>query len=275
MMVGGAEPSKWATERFGDLADELVRLVRVALATAVGRQIDAHQAAGLRTLHAYGGAWPAPYEELVNFLGHLDGVEVVRPAGSAVYMVVVNNILLAPFRYAEDLTTELTDQRVSQRLNKTCRALLSQFGPQPDTEQLNIDDVLFPVDDDQVDTEPNPLGNVQPDSMVLVFYSANADAGLLGAGFGEASLPADGSLHWNHIESLPLPAAGDATHRPSQPLSGPRPADESESVSLRRFDEAPLPTPKLSPRPPAEKASTDGPSSEQPPATALTRDDQA
>lgn len=273
-MVGEVEASAWAVKRFGDLAHELVKLIPVALATAVGRQIDAHQASGLRTLHAYGGAWPAPYEELVNYLGDLDDVEVVRPAGSAVYMVVVNNILLAPFRYAENLTTELTDLRVNQRLNKTCRSLLSQFGPQPNSEQLTFDDLLFPIDDDQVDTDPNPLGNVQPDSMVLVFYSANVDAGLLEIGWGEAALPADGSLHWNHIELLPLPTALDATYGRPSSISGPRRADASGRAGVRRFDDAPLPSPTLSPRTPVDKASTNDPSSEQPPATPVAQDAQ-
>jgi hypothetical protein len=240
----------------------LWELIPQAMATAVNRQIDAHQASGLRSLHAYGGAWPAQYEELVSYLGELDGVEVVRPTGSAVHLVVVNGILLVPFRYADDLATPLTDARVTQKLNKTCRALLSQFGPDSDTQQLTLTDELFPVHDDETTPGATLLGDVEPDGMVLIFFAANVDAGVLGIGWGEAALPSDGSLQWKHSELLPLAtfATSGAAGRPA-PLQATGPVSRTGS---RRFDEAPLSDPVLNPRTPAALGDPNGPSSEKP-----------
>jgi hypothetical protein len=270
-----AGPSEWAVQRFGDrYAQSLWALVPTAMAAAVSRQIDTHQASGLRSLHAYGGAWPAQYEELVNHVGGLDGVEVVRPAGSAVHLVVVNGHLLVPFRYADELTTPMTDPRVTQRLNKTCRALLGQFGPDPDVNQLTLTDELFPAGDD-VMAEPKLLGDLEPDGMVLVFFAANVDAGLLEVGWGEAALPSDGSLQWKHTELLPLPKTPPAAGGQPVPVDGPRrPTGPDRSAGVRRFDEAPLPDPILNPRTPAEQSDVNASSSERPPHLPLADDDR-
>src|SRR5205823_10998976 len=126
-VVQEAGPSRWAVRRFGERdAAALWRLVPRAMAVAVNRQIETHVASGLETLHAYGGAWPAQFEELVNHVGGLAGVHLVRPAALPVQLAVVNGSLLVPFRYAADLTTQLTDRRVTERLNKTRRALLGR-----------------------------------------------------------------------------------------------------------------------------------------------------
>jgi hypothetical protein len=257
-------PSEWAVQRFGErYAERLWTLIPTALAAAVSRQIDTHQASGLRSLHAYGGAWPAQYEELVTHVGGLDGVEVVRPSGLAVHLVVVNGHLLVPFRYADDLTTSLTDPSVTQRLNKTCRTLLGRLGPDPDTEQLTLFDDLFPAPDTDAASGAKLLGDVKPDGMVLVFFSANADAGLLEVGWGDAALPSDGSLRWKHSELLPLPKT---------PLAGSelvvaglrRPTGADRGAGGRRFDEAPQPDPALTPRTPTKPAEVTESSSEQP-----------
>jgi hypothetical protein len=74
-------PSRWAIEKFGEHAEALWEVVPAAVGAAVERQMDAHAASRLSTLQAFGGAWPARYEELVERLKGLGGVEVVRPAG--------------------------------------------------------------------------------------------------------------------------------------------------------------------------------------------------
>lgn len=258
-------PSEWAVQRFGErYAGQLWTLVPTALAAAVSRQIDTHQASGLRSLHAYGGAWPVQYEELVDHVGGLDGVGVVRPSGLAVSLVVVNGHLLVPFRYADDLTTSLTDPSVTQRLNKTCRALLGRLGPDPVTEQLTLFDDLFPPPDTDAATGPKLLGDFKPDGMVLIFFSANADAGLLEVGWGDAAALSDGSLQWRHSELLPLPKTPPpAGGNPVADGFG-RPTGADRGAGGRRFDEAPQPDPALKPRTSTKPGDVIESSSEQP-----------
>lgn len=254
-MATKPQPSKWAVKRFGALASELMERIPTALAAAVERQLEAHHAARLRTLHAYGGAWPAPYEELAEHLGNLDGAQVARPTGASFRLVVVNNVLLVPFRYAEDLTTELTDPKVGQQLNKTCRLLLRRFGPPPKHEQPTLNDSWFREEDAYADADSDLLGDVHPDTIVVIFYVSNADAGLLEVGWGEAELSLGGSLHWHHTELLSLPAPPLRLQKPLSDVELPH-NEESITRSRPRFDEAPLPSPWLSPRTAAEKANT-------------------
>jgi hypothetical protein len=265
-----AGPSQWAAARFGQYAGMVARLAPQAIAAAVARQIDAHEAAGLRTRHAYGGAWPAQYEELTLQLGARDGVEVVRPRGSAVHMVLVNGCLLVPFRYAENLATNLTDPRVASQLNKTCRELLGLFGPQTESSQPTLSDGLFPMPAAvAAASEPRLLGDTEPDAIVLVVFAANEQAGLLRIGFAEAALQDDGGVQWQHTEWLPLPAsASQAGHARPVLVGGPL----RTAGAATRFDDAPLPEPQLNPRTAAERV---GPIDEQGDgATPRTNDDR-
>lgn len=232
----------WITARFGQLADTVSQVVPQAIATAVARQIDAHQASGLRTRHAYGGAWPAQFEELVRSLAGHDGVEVVRPRGWAVHLVLVNGCLLVPFRFAEQVTTSLTDPQVTRKLNKSCRQLLGEFGPEATVAQPSLLDGLFPAApaDADVEAEPRLLGDAEPAAIVLVVFTANEDAGLLRVGLAEAALPDSGELQWQHIEWLQVPGTAG---RPV-PVPG-----QQQSPAGARFDDAPLPEPMLDPRP--------------------------
>jgi hypothetical protein len=251
-----SEPSAWSIGRFGRrYAEELWRLVPQALTTAVNRQIYTHQASGLDSLYAYGGAWPAVYEELVNHVGGLDGVQVVRPRGKSFRLVLVNSILVVPFRYSDDLATPVTDPRTTQRLNKTCQDLLAAFGPGPSQEQGE----LFPVP--AAKAQEAMLGDVNPESMVMTFFAANAQAGLLAVGWGEAALRRYGNLRWKYHEAIPLPKSATRTSgiSGSVPVSGQR-----RSADHRRFDEAPLPDPSLNPRTVAQQRDPNPPVSEEP-----------
>jgi hypothetical protein len=250
-MASVADP--WIIARFGSHADTVSQVVPRAIAAAVARQIEAHKASGLRTRHAYGGAWPAQYEELVSALAQHPGVEIVRPRGWAVHLVLVNGCLLVPFRYAEQLTTSLTDPQVTRNLNKSCRQLLGQFGPEATIEQPSLFEGLFPPPstdaDGEAETEAPPrlLGESEPDAIVLVVFAANEDAGLLRVGFAEAALPDNGDLQWLHIKWLSLPTAPGTTGS-GQPVRVPDPR-QSPGTAAPRFDDAPLPEPMLDPRP--------------------------
>ncbi|GIF50778.1 hypothetical protein DFJ67_0529 [Asanoa ferruginea] len=245
-MASVADP--WITERFGQHADTVARVVPQAIAVAVARQIEAHRASGLRTRHAYGGAWPAQYEELVSALAQHPGVEIVRPRGWAVHLVLLNGCLLVPFRFAEQLTTGLTDPQVTRKLNKSCRQLLGEFGPEATIEQPSLFEGLFPPSTEpETEAAPRLLGESEPDAIVLVVFAANEDAGLLRVGFAEAALPDNGDLQWRHIEWLPLPTV-PGTVGVGRPVGVPDPR-RSPGTGAARFDDAPLPEPTLDPRP--------------------------
>jgi hypothetical protein len=204
--------------------------------------MDAHSASRLSTLQAFGGAWPARFEELVDRLNGLDGVEVVRPAGAAFELVVVNGQLLVPFRYADDLGTSHRDPRATRRLNKSVRELLAEYGTAPKW----VTDELFAISDADR-PEAKLLGDLRPDGMVMVFFAANAKAGLLSLGWGEATVVAGGDLDWVFTEMLPLPKPSSPARGRPIPVNGPRLAASGGSP-LPRFDDAPMVAPELTAR---------------------------
>ena len=242
-MTTEAGPSRWAIGKFGEHAETLWELVPAAVGAAVERQMDAHAASRLSTLQAFGGAWPARYEELVERLKGLGGVEVVRPAGAAFQLVVANGQVLVPFRYADDLGTSHREPRATKRLNKSVRELLTEYRAEPDW----VTEGLFPISDAATAPGVRLLGDLRPEGMVLVFFAANAKAGLLRLGWGEAAAVEAGELVWGFTEMLPLP-------KPSSPLAGrPVPVDgprilASGGSPLPRFDDAPMVSPEITAR---------------------------
>jgi hypothetical protein len=264
MVADPGQPSEWAFERFGEYAADLWKLVPEAIKAGVGRQIDTHVASGLASLHAYGGAWPALHEELVNHVGGLEGVHMVRPAGSAVHYVVVNGSLLVPFRYARDLHTPLNDPSVTQRLNKTCRSLLSQLGPQPRpvSEQLPLSDDFLPQPADPLSSS-KLLSDPCPENITLIAFASNT-AALLAIAWGEAALLGDDTLQWVYQEELPMPPNGQAgpAMQPMGP-TGPWPMRPTGGPG-RRFDDHPLDGLTVSSRPKADQSTTEPLSESQP-----------
>jgi len=257
-MTAGVEHSSWLAARFGKHAIALRELIPRALATAVNRQIYTHLASGLESMHAFGGAWPAVYEELTNHVAGLDGAQVIRPRGKSFHLVMIDRALIVPFRYSNDLSTTVTDSRVGHGLNKTSQGLLGAFG----SARHEIQGELFSVETvhgGSTHCGSTLLDDVQPTHVVLVPFAANARAGLLAAGLGEAALTAGGALRWEHYEDLTLPdpaRAGSGRERATLTMPGRDP-------ELRRFYEAPLPDPSLSPRLPGGRRESGGQMSEQ------------
>jgi len=136
-------------------------------------------------------------------------------------------------------------------LNKTCRALLSRFGPEPATGQLTLPAELVAVQDTGETSEPTLLSDVVPENITLALFAANVNGGLLAVGLGDAALLPDGGLQWVYSEELPLPKAQAGEH---PPLAGvpPRATRHDRAVG-RRFDDAPLDDPALRPRTAAEQ----------------------
>ena len=233
-------PSPWAIGKFGEHAEALWELVPAAMGAAVERQMDAHAASRLGTLQAFGGAWPARFEELVDRLKPLAGVEVVRPTGAAFQLVVVNGQLLVPFRYADDLGTSHREPRATRRLNKSVRELLTEYGAGPEW----VTDELFPISDAAPTSEARLLGDLRPEGMVLVYFAANAKAGLLSLGWGEAAVVKGGELDWRFTEMLPLPKPSSPLGARPAPVDGPRIVANGGSP-LPRFDDAPMVAPEI------------------------------
>jgi hypothetical protein len=186
-------------------------LIPAALHAAVGRQMDAQQASGLRTLYPFGGAWPARYEELVVHLRDVPGVAVVRPFQRSFEVVVANNVVLLPFEYAKDLRTKLDDRGVLNSLNKLTIELLQRYGPEPSHLQLTLDG-LAGIGDDVDNGRPELLRGLTPNGVVIVFYAADFRTGLLRVGWGEAAIGVGNGPVWKHTEDLPL--------HPAVPLPG-------------------------------------------------------
>lgn len=237
-----AGPSPWAIGKFGDHAETLWKLVPAAMGAAVERQMDAHAASRLSTLQAFGGAWLARYEELVERLKGLCGVEVVKPAGAAFQLAVINGQALVLFRYADDLGTSHREPRATRRLNKLVRELLTEDGAAPEW----VTDELFPISDATIASGAKLLGDLQPEGMVLVFFAANAKAGLLSLGWGQAAVVAGGELDWGFTEVLPLPKLSSPVGGRAVPVDGPRTA--SGGWPPPRFDDAPMVAPEITPR---------------------------
>jgi hypothetical protein len=254
--VAKAQPARWAVSRFGrDVATQLMHAIPAAINTAVGRQMDGHQTVKLRTRHAFGGAWPARYEELAEHLRDVPGCQIVRPSGMSFEIALVNNIALLPVEYAKDLKTAHDSPRALRAINKTTLELAKQFGPAPTNVQLTLD-----TTDAQPEQPPTDiLRGLEPDGIVIIYYAAHERQGLLNIGWGEISVNADGIPQWVASQPLQVPSA--------PAITGLRVlVDPSASRSAPRFDQARLDSPTLRPRTPGQQVAPPGdqPHAEQP-----------
>ena len=270
------EPAGWAVSRFGrETAAELAQRLPRAVQTAVGRQMDAQQASRVLTQHAFGGAWPARYEEFVAHLQDLPGAQVVKPDGRSFQVVLVNNIVLLPFEYAKDETTSVKHPSAIAKLNKLTQELLKLYGPAPEFHQMTIDD-MFAEDDFAVDVVDavgrEPLPGFTPDGVVIVYYAVDPHLGVLKIGWGEAELVEGRTTTWTpRMQTLPKPIAtpiADSSVRPATVVSA---ANDQHPT---RFDDAPIPTPSISARPKSERLSPDPVTAERPQESPLAHEQE-
>jgi hypothetical protein len=154
-----------------------------AIATGVSLKIDAQQASKLEKKNAYGGAWPAVHEQIVDTINSLGIGNPVTPKGSQVPFIGVNGHLLAPFDYAKQRSTRITDPSVTRRLNETLKRILRQWGPEPSSEQLTLDVELPQVSETITYSELILPAHVAVRGVVIVYFAANADVGLLSVGW--------------------------------------------------------------------------------------------
>ncbi len=200
-------PSAWAIERFGPaLAGQLWHRVPCALACAVRRARDAHEASQMTTNHAFGSArWPIQYEELVNHLIDLDDAAAVRLPHTFYQLIVLKGHVILPWCYARTPDVRMRDARLGQSFGLLAREIVARFGPPPHWTQLS----LLAADEEeerQVHEASSVLDKLEPPPKVLIVgYACNARAGLIGVSWGEAALGDDGELHWYYDEPLPIP----------------------------------------------------------------------
>jgi hypothetical protein len=202
-------PSRWAIDRFGQqLAGELWSLVPRAIATAVNRALDAHQAAQMSTDHAFGSGWPLPFEELVNHLQSVDGATVVNPPPRTFnQLVVVSGHVFLPWRYADQPGVSVEDTRAVRPLSVLGRQLLRRFGPAPRWQEDPLPLFHNAAEQREADLVTSALDVVEPPPRVLIVgFASNSTQGLLHLCWGEAAVAEGGSLHWQYHEDLPLPS---------------------------------------------------------------------
>jgi hypothetical protein len=247
-MTQRIRPARWAARLFGDdLAAMLMETVPLAIQAAVGRQMDGHEAVGLSSRHAFGGSWPARYEELVNHLGEIPGVETVRPFGKSYRIVVVNNVAILPVEYAKDLATAYDSPKALKKINKTALELARQFGPEPTHTQPVIEGLG--VESDTAGVTPELLRGLHPDGIVIVYYAAHERQGLLNIGWGQISVNDSATAQWVTAQTLLVPMAS--------PIPGLRVLTRAGlPTTAKRFDHGDLKNPLLAPRTSAEITGT-------------------
>jgi hypothetical protein len=200
-------PSQWAIEKFGeDYAEALWRLLPKTIATAVSLKIEAQQASKLEKNTTYGGAWPTVHTQIADTIGSLGGIKApVTPKGSQAPFIAVNGHLLVPFDYGKRASTKLTDRSVTRKLNKTLKGILRQHGPDVPTGQLPLDFEILQSPETGAYSESIFPAHVDVHGVVIVYFAANPQVGLLSVGWGEAALGDDEQLAWQHTEWILAP----------------------------------------------------------------------
>lgn len=243
-MAQKIRPAAWAASMFGrDLAATLMESIPVAIQAAVNRQMDGHHAVGLSSRHAFGGAWPARYDEMVNHIGDIPGAQIVRPVGKSYRIVVIENVAVLPVEYAKDLATAYDSPQALRKINKTTLELARQFGPKPDHVQPAFDGLETEADEAETDL----LRGLHPDGIVIVYYAAHERQGLLAIGWGQVSVSDKGAAQWVTAQSLLVPSA--------VPIPGLRVLTAvGGHATMQRFDQAEMGIPVIKPRTAAQRA---------------------
>lgn len=233
------KPAMWAVTLFGEeLAHRLMDAIPAAIQAAVSRQMDGHDAVGLTSRHAFGGGWPARYEELVKHLTEIPGTEAVRPAGKSYRIALVNNVAILPIEYAKDLATPYDSPKALRKINRTALELARQYGPEPAHTQLTLEGMELRTD--TADTDQQLLRGLRPDGIVIVYYAAHERLGLLDIGWGQISVN-DDTATWVASQALHVPTA--------TPIPGLRVLQSAgRTATNNRFDHGDLQSPALAPR---------------------------
>lgn len=250
-----AEPplSSWSKRKFGDRAGEVRKIVAQSMLDAIISAQDAQDASG--TARGYPFAFslmPRKFEALREGFKDEPGVRIVRPHGSIHEMTVVSGNLIYPFRFAQDRSGNVMRASIAEdRVSGLVKVLFALFGAERTIEQLTLD-VADKGESKRLTAVADSLSRLpEGTNLVLVAYACNHKAGLLELWWGESELLDDqGTLKWSHCEEIPLPKM--APTRDKRPQLA-----DAERHAAQRFDQGPVPTPLLAPRPAVEQHNQD------------------
>lgn len=254
-----AEPplSKWALTTFGERAGLVRRTVAESIFEAIGNGQDAQKAAGTGKQHPFGFTLMSrKFETLDRAFEDMADVTKVRPRGSIHNLTVVSGNLLFPFCFAKDRSVNVMKAQIGgdNKLSGLLHVLFALFGPERTIEQLTIIDTGDDEESARLAAVADSLARLpEGTKLVLVAYACNSQAGLLEIWWGEAELlDKQGNLKWHQCEEIPLPKAPPADGQLPGSIGGP-----TGSPNTPRFDEGPMPTPPLNPRPSVERQNED------------------
>ncbi|MEU5693651.1 hypothetical protein [Actinosynnema sp. NPDC020468] len=196
---------EWAVGLFGGRAEEIGRRLVRALTDAHQRGLMAQEGAHLKTKHAYGGAWTAKYELVVEALRELPGAEVFHPHGAHFDLVRLDGAVLLPFRHATTLSVPIGEAKVT---TKVPRRLGEEFQPRlPELTLFDVERAEEP--EDAAEDGDGGAGELIDVDTPVVYVGFVCNAGsdrLLGAWWGLAPhRDAEGKLWWTP-SALPLSA---------------------------------------------------------------------
>ncbi|MEU4157875.1 hypothetical protein [Actinoplanes sp. NPDC026670] len=248
--------SGWAQQRFGERVEQVrLAVVQATLAAVLDAQ-DAHREGKSDKRYTFGMTLMVrKYERLVESLADMDGAQLVRPPGSAHQLVLLDDNLFFPFKYAKDGATALSQARVGDgRVSALVADLFHRFGAQPAHQAVPFP--LFDTEPGTDDTELQSALDMLPPTtkLILVAFAANERSGLIDGAWGEGHLvDGAGHLRWvpGRYEMLPFDALTGSAGTVPQPRAA---ADTAESA---RFDAGAMPTVSLTARPPIERANSD------------------
>jgi hypothetical protein len=250
---------RWSRSHFGNDAQILRRVIPTALVAAHNYSRNGHEAAQMGDrLEAYGNALRVKqYQELARaMVGSVDGARLVTLGGYP--MVVLNEMVFYPWRYATDDTIGIDAARMPKPISVRRKRLFTAHGPE--TLQPTIHPSLEPPTPAEVLEFFPEIG--EGIRLLLVAYACNVKAGIIRCYWGDGELREGGLVYWHHREELTSQLGNeDGIGGVSSPLKPVPTSPIAPAEGGSRFDEGDMPEYDLEARP----RKVDVPSSEQEP----------
>lgn len=247
--MGEAESRAWLIERFGADGTHLRSGLADMLQYCHRGMAESQERAPMKAQAVYGQIWRAVHDEMLERYQSLPTAQVYRPKNAPYKILVVHGTALFPWRYAHDTRTELDQASFGLDVSPTRRAIL-EGADVPDMLPFGeMTDSDLPADEaEEVELYRSAFREAAADHPVVVLAYASNPTALLNVIWGDSKqLRDDGTLEWGWRERL--------YSQPIPPDSGQVP----EKDSRPDFADAPLPKPRVTPRPKPAKAASDVP----------------
>lgn len=227
------EGRAWALKTFGAdgvlVREEIPSIIRNCHTSMANSQAES----GMKHTGVYGNIWRKCLDEFVHILGKFPSAEIISRRGYK--LVSFNGVILFPWRYARELSTDITSKPFA--ISET---RISLFELEYDTGQQRLDidfehPELTQEEQELLEAEYAALQEELSSfhRVVIVPYASNPSA-LHSINWGEATMDSAGYLNFKTLESL-------LNIEPSS-LADLSPA-ENES-----FSDGPIPRPQLGAR---------------------------